>query len=226
MRKIILILSTLVACGSGEQKEIVSELEVVTSCTNKTTNVLIIGDSISEGYTPFAKDALRGVYVQHNMIGSTGYTNAQTSGFTLANIEDYLDDCPKWDVVTFGNGLWDIAQTDGDGTPRGGSSSDYAQNIRAIGNRLISSGAVAVFLTMAPVETGDGVCLDYLVRPYNDSAVAALSGTGVVISDFNSWAHRQAKYQKRGDVHYSPEGYKILSQFVVQVIRTELEGLK
>lgn len=213
----ILVLTTLVACGGGN-----SGSNAIGKCTKDTVNVLIIGDSISEGYTPFVQEALGDkYYIQHN-VTKNGYTNAETSGFTLSNIEDYLDDCPKWDVITFGNGLWDIAQENGNGIPRGGTVNDYTSNLQAIADRLQDTGAAVVFFNMIPVETGDNVCLDYLVDPWNSAAFTALSTTAVTTYDLNSWAHETRQNQNQGDVHYNDKGNKHNAQFVISAIKEQL----
>jgi hypothetical protein len=55
--------------------------------TEKKTKILIIGDSISLGYTPFVKKMLEDkAIVSHNK------GNAQDSGYGLENIESWIQE--------------------------------------------------------------------------------------------------------------------------------------
>ena len=64
--------------------------------------ILIIGDSISIGYTPFVKELFQGrAEVVHNP------GNAQHTGTGLENIDLWLGD-GHWDVIHFNWSLWDL----------------------------------------------------------------------------------------------------------------------
>jgi len=64
--------------------------------------VLIIGDSISIGYTPPLTEMLRGkAEVVHNP------GNATHSAYGLKNLDAWLGDA-KWDVIQFNHGLHDL----------------------------------------------------------------------------------------------------------------------
>jgi len=64
--------------------------------------VLIIGDSISIGYTPFVKQMLGGIAGVYHNPGNGRYT-----GYGLEKIEEWLGD-ESWDVIHFNRGLWDL----------------------------------------------------------------------------------------------------------------------
>lgn len=65
-------------------------------------NVLILGDSISIGYTLQVHDGLKGIA---NVIRRKANCGDTTSG--LANIDKWLGDT-KWNVIHFNWGLWDL----------------------------------------------------------------------------------------------------------------------
>lgn len=68
----------------------------------KKANVLIIGDSISNGYTPFVQKNLGTVAeVFHNP------GNGKHTGNGLENIEDWVGDT-DWDIIQFNWGLLDL----------------------------------------------------------------------------------------------------------------------
>lgn len=70
--------------------------------SKKKQKVLIVGDSISIGYTPFVKESLKEVAeVVHNP------GNAKHTGNGLKHIEDWIGD-EQWDIIHFNWGLWDL----------------------------------------------------------------------------------------------------------------------
>jgi len=70
--------------------------------SNSLPKVLIIGDSISIGYTPFVKEYFRD---KANIIHNPG--NAGDTGRGLKNIKDWVGD-EEWDIIQFNWGLWDL----------------------------------------------------------------------------------------------------------------------
>src|SRR6185295_16336347 len=71
--------------------------------------VLILGDSISIGYTPLVRKNLADVADVERPGG-----NCQHTGFGLANIKNWLG-TKKWDVIHFNWGIWDTHYLDANG---------------------------------------------------------------------------------------------------------------
>ena len=69
-------------------------------------NVLIIGDSISMGYTPIVKSLLEG---KANVTRPNG--NCQGTKHGVVNIDSWLS-ANKWDVIHFNFGLHDLKHVD------------------------------------------------------------------------------------------------------------------
>ena len=66
--------------------------------------VLIIGDSISIGYTAGVREQLKNTANVHRVPGNAGHT-----GMGLANLEKWLNEKNgKWDLIHFNWGLWDL----------------------------------------------------------------------------------------------------------------------
>ena len=65
-------------------------------------NVLLIGDSISLGYTPHVVKMMQD---EANVAHNKG--NAQHSGTGVEKLEGWLGDT-QWDVIHFNWGLWDL----------------------------------------------------------------------------------------------------------------------
>ena len=75
---------------------------MLTSFSEKKPKILIIGDSISIGYTPFVKENLiEKAIVKHNP------GNAQHSGTGLKKVKEWIGD-EDWDIIQFNWGLWDL----------------------------------------------------------------------------------------------------------------------
>ena len=92
--------------------------------------VLLIGDSISLGYTPFVKELLKDeASVEHHP------GNAQHTGTGLEKLDGWLGD-KKWDVIHFNWGLWDLcyrhpeAKTGGNRDKVQRDSNDVARGLR------------------------------------------------------------------------------------------------
>jgi acyl-CoA thioesterase-1 len=105
--------------------------------------VLLIGDSISIGYTTPVRELLRGVANIHRVPENGGPTSRG-----VQQLDKWLGD-GKWDVIHFNFGLHDIKLDDA-GKPLT-SAADYEANLRAIVARLRATGARLVFATTTPV---------------------------------------------------------------------------
>ena len=80
----------------------VSNWSVTAKDSESLPRILIIGDSISIGYTPFVREMFQGrAEVVHNP------GNAQHTGTGLEKIDSWLGD-GNWDAIHFNWGLWDL----------------------------------------------------------------------------------------------------------------------
>lgn len=180
--------------------------------------VLLIGDSISIGYTPVVRELLVGQANIHRVPDNGGATV-----LGLALLDEWLGD-KKWDVIHFNFGLHDITVIDGQprNTPEG-----YAKNLRAIVQRLQRTGARLVFATSTPVpgntihptrREADALAIDRVAREVMREA-------DVPLNDLYAFAHpRLAQLQIPANVHFTTEGSRALGERVAAVIRAALAG--
>lgn len=75
----------------------------------KLPRVLLIGDSISIGYTIPVKQLLKGKANVHRIP-----VNGQYSAYGLEHLKEWLGD-GKWDVIHFNWGIWDTHSLDSNG---------------------------------------------------------------------------------------------------------------
>jgi hypothetical protein len=79
---------------------------------NQKANVLLIGDSISIGYTPFVKELLKYQAEVSRPVKENGQAeNCQGTTNGVVNIKRWVGDT-KWDIIHFNFGLHDLKHVD------------------------------------------------------------------------------------------------------------------
>ena len=192
-------------------------------------NVLIIGDSISMGYTPGVRRRLEGVAEVHRCDG-----NARFTGFGLDHLEEWLTAPGKeLDIIHFNFGLHDIVpgnwgRSEPTGDDRQVLREEYEENLRLIVRRLKRACRCLVWATTTPVPPGN------LTPPrrsgdeveYNAIALRVMSEAEVDIDDLYAFALPiLSSIQKAEDVHYTDEGYEVLAEAVSANILTQIRRL-
>lgn len=190
-------------------------------------NVLIIGDSISLGYTPKVARILDGrAIVSHNP------GNAQYSSCGLRHLKSWLGE-DRWDAIHFNWGIWDLHHLEPSADPLEPSTSafnrdgvrrttpeQYAANLEAIVNILRPTAAKLVWASTTPLpESIKIACHKGEEVLYNSVARQVMEAHGVAVNDLYSHALREiGRIQPPDDVHFTEEGYRYLGQRVASVI--------
>ena len=179
--------------------------------------MLVIGDSISEGYTPSLAKALRDVAsVAH--VGE----NARSSSHTLARLETYLATTPKPFLIVWNNGLHDISSEDTPGRPRT-TPEAYETNLHAIGTRLLGSGANVVFLTTTEVPDGAANRLNSERQRYNGIAQRVMENLRIDALDLGAYSETiHSDHTAVGNVHFTTAGSRKLAEFLASALRAKL----
>ncbi|MCA9042292.1 MAG: SGNH/GDSL hydrolase family protein, partial [Planctomycetaceae bacterium] len=136
----------------------------------------------------------------------------------------------KWDVIHFNFGLHDLKRVD----PQTGKNSDdpngphqaepdaYEQQLREIVGKLKATGAKLIFATTTPVPTG-GVSPHRDVEDparYNAIARKIMQENDVAVNDLFAFAEtRLDEIQRPVNVHFTPEGSRLLGEEVAAKIR-------
>ena len=199
-------------------------------------NVLILGDSISIGYTRDVRQQLRGranVYRPMNAAG-TAAENCSDTAKGVSELDRWLG-TQTWAVIHFNWGLHDLKHMK-DGKPSGDPKDPvladiptYTRNMETIVARLKKTGARLVFGSTTPVPAG---CKSPFRDPadaprYNAAAAAVMQAQGVRVDDLFAFAQPQLdKLQLPQNVHFTTAGSKALGEQVAQVIREELAARK
>ena len=190
---------------------------------------LIIGDSISIGYTPVTQALVAGkVDVRRIPV------NGQHTGVGLQKLSDWLGDV-QWDVIHVNWGLHDLCYR---GVDENGKRvkdkvngkmtttlEQYETNLRELVKRLEQTGAALRWASTTPVPEGEPGRLKGDAVKYNAVAAKVMKDNGIVINDL--YAHvfpHLEKYQKPGgNVHFTEEGSRFLAEKVAASILNALE---
>ena len=190
--------------------------------------VLLIGDSISMGYTVPVRAQLAGKANVHRPLENCGDTARG-----VKSLDKWLG-TGKWDVIHFNFGLHDLKYLDAAGQlapPDKGkqvaSVAEYEANLRTIVARLKQTGAKLIFATTTPVPAGTtGRVADDSVR-YNAVAVRVMRELGVALNDLHAFVlPRQAQTQRPANVHFTDDGSAQLAETVVSRIAVLLPRQK
>ena len=175
----------------------------------KLPRVLLIGDSVSRGYTQPTRVALAGKANVHRAPANCGPT---ASG--LKNLDVWLG-AGKWDVIHFNFGIHDRA------TP----AADYVKRLEEIVTRLEKTGAKLIWASTTPIPDNPAQKQTaQSVVEKNALAAEVMSKHGVPTDDlFGAMTPRLKEFQPPLDVHYTGAGYDFLgmkvSEAIVEVIK-------
>jgi acyl-CoA thioesterase-1 len=178
--------------------------------------VLIIGDSISIGYTLKVRQLLEGKANVHRIPINGGATE-----IGLANMAKWLGN-EKWDVIHFNFGLHDAMQMSP--TEFRTSRHEYAENLRLIVAQLKATGAKLIFATTTPVPDNGFISPTYIfdnITDRNEAAVNVMKENSVAIDDLYTVAER-ARIGQPKNIHFRPEGYDVLAEAVAASIESQL----
>src|SRR5262245_54657148 len=163
--------------------------------------VLLIGDSISIGYTMPTRQKLQGKANVHRIPENGGPT---TNG--VAKIDKWLGS-GKWDVIHFNWGLHDI-KLDAAGKHQV-PIDQYEKNLRELVKRLKATGAKLIWASTTPVPNAkvSPVRKDSDVVACNAVARKIMEENGVTIDDLYGFAlPRLEKIQRPANVHFTADG--------------------
>jgi lysophospholipase L1-like esterase len=184
--------------------------------------VLLIGDSISIGYTLPVRELLKGKANVHRIPANGGPTE---SG--LASMKAWLGD-GKWDVIHFNFGIHDARLHDG--APRSDLAT-YEKNLDELVKILQATNAKLIWASTTPIpaggtaDKGDPTPTRHHadIAPYNAVAEKVMKQNHVPIDDlYQAILPREAELQLPNNAHYHPEGYKVLAASVAASIEAQL----
>ncbi len=192
--------------------------------------VLLIGDSISIGYTVPVRKLLKGKANVHRIPG-----NGQTAGFGVENLPKWLGE-GKWDIIHFNWGLWDLCYRNPQSNNQGhrdkehgtlsATPEQYRKDLEAAVAILKKTDATLIWCNTTPVPEGEAGRKSGDDLVYNKIAQEVMAANGILINDLHAHALKKlpAIQAKQGDVHFTAEGYDWLAKKVtVSILEAIME---
>jgi len=171
--------------------------------------VLLIGDSVSRGYTQPTRKALAGKANVHRAPANCGPT---ASG--IKNLDVWLGE-GKWDVIHFNFGIHDRA------TP----AADYVKRLEEIVTRLEKTGAKLIWASTTPIPDNPAQKQTAAsIVEKNALAAEVMKKHGIPTDDlFAAITPRLAEFQPPLDVHFTGAGYDFLGATVGEAVMGRLK---
>ena len=189
--------------------------------------VLLIGDSISEGYIRTVRSELAGKADVTRIPG-----NGQWTGTGVKKIDEWLGDT-GWDVIHFNWGLWDMYGWEFAEEDR--SPEAYGNRLETLVSRLEKTGAKLIWATTTPAcpeaevtmrkrFNTEVVISEELEKQYLDAAAKVMKAHNVKINDLHALIRPDLAKHAIGpdDVHFNAEGSKLLGKQVAKSIAEEI----
>ena len=176
----------------------------------KLPRVLLIGDSVSRGYTLPARVALQRKANVHRAPENCGPT---ANG--IKKMDVWLGE-GKWDVIHFNFGIHD----------RKTSAKDYGDRLELIVKQLKATGAKLIWASTTPIppDTKDGPEATTAIIEKNRIAADIMKKHMVHVNDLFGFISPQlSKVQNPMDVHFKGEGYDMLGRQVALKIEEILK---
>lgn len=197
-------------------------------------NVLILGDSISIGYTVHVRKELAGKANVFRPCKENGAKPENCEGTTMGirEIDRWLAG-RKWDVIHFNWGLHDLKHVHPDtgknsaslDDPRQADPETYKRNLTELVGKLKATGATLIFAATTPFPDGTRPArLPADAERYNDVAMEIMKANNIRVNNLYGLAkERLAELQHPKNVHFTRKGSAVLGDQVVQCIDRALE---
>lgn len=174
----------------------------------KLPRVLLIGDSISRGYTVAVRNALAGRANVHRAPANCGSTSTG-----LAKLPVWLGK-GKWDLIHFNFGIHD----------RASKPQDYAKRLEQVVEKLEATGAKLMWASSTPLtgKYASGPGGDPMVA-FNAAAAEIMKKHGIPTDDLHATAAPLvATMQGPDGCHFNGKGYQVIGKAVAKRIAEEL----
>ena len=168
--------------------------------------VLIIGDSISRGYTLAVRHQLQGKFNVHRAPANCGST---VTG--LKQLDVWLGN-GKWEIIIWNFGIHD----------RKTESADYRHNLETLLQRLQPTGAKVIWVRTTPAPSGKNSegFTDAQCGQLNRIADEVMKAGKVPEVDLYSLLKpRLTELQLPNNVHFRETGYQVMGEKVAAVIQ-------
>lgn len=222
-RSLLLLLGSLLICSAPAAAQNAADQDPLQNPFANPADdgmrprVLIIGDSISIGYTTRVRRLLAEEASVHRP-----NTNCRWSAYGAEHVGEWLGD-GSWDVIHFNFGLWDWYgwSQDVKATPE-----SYAASLDSVVRQLQKTQARLVFAVTTPPCIGPEKKVKLVIsedraQEFNRAALAVMKKHNVAINDLYAVIDGERERWQKGadDVHYTEAGRDRLASAVSAAIR-------
>lgn len=199
------------------------------SAADARPRVLILGDSISIGYTPEVRKLLQDTADVHRPA-----ENCQHTAHGLLRLKTWLG-TNHWDVIHFNWGIWDTHMLDAKGQLVRNESAatgplrlrhtpaQYRTNLVQILDTLTATGARLVWASTTPIMSRSGPRFDD-IKTLNAVAAELMHTRRIPLNDLYEFTlPHVAEWQTSDRVHFNATGNQNLGRRVADQIRTALQ---
>jgi lysophospholipase L1-like esterase len=198
----LVILIFLAACGDHSVRPL-------------SNNMLVIGDSISLGYTSYL--SIGNYQIEHAKANDGDDENSLNTAYGLNRLEDWLNQQPSWGLITFNFGIHDVKIVDGNHNE---TLVKYEAQLSQIANTLLQHSSRVVFITtvMIPANAYAGYSTPEEHTKYREAALRVMDRFNIPVIDLYPKSvevddlHINAEEQN--DVHFTEEGYEALGSYL------------
>ena len=181
-------------------------------------DVLIMGNSISIGYTPYVRQTLQG---KANVYRIPDNGRDIRKGVNKA--AEWLAGGIGWEVIHFNWGLHDFKRIVNGNYDSSGdryvSPEEYEGKLDTLVNQLLQTGAQLIFATTSVVPEGAQGRIKGDELLYNKIALSVMERyPQIMIDDQYTLTNRHPEEQLPVNVHFHPEGYQRQGMFAAERI--------
>jgi lysophospholipase L1-like esterase len=150
----------------------------------------------------------------------------------MEKLEEWVGD-EKWDIIQFNWGLWDLAYRHEDSKIQGKrdkvngkvsySPEQYKSNLESLVKQLKSlTDAKLLFVTTSYVPEGEAGRFAEDAIIYNEKARQVMGDYNIPVNDIYDYSKQvHAGFATAADnVHFTPEGYKLLAEKIVEGLKS------
>lgn len=179
-------------------------------------SILIVGDSISEGYTSHIQDKLEGKYNIYRVPN-----NIRGTAYALYDLKELIGES-KFDLIIFNMGLHDFSPVGNDIRTY---PEDYKINLDRIVRKILAPRTKKLLYVLTTHVPKGNPRKENTEIKYNNIAIELMNGFNIEIVDT---IYILKDYENlrisTSDVHYTSSAYSILSEEIVNKILKIMES--
>jgi pimeloyl-ACP methyl ester carboxylesterase len=220
------IVDFILAHFKPEKQDVAADLPTPENHDPALPDVLLIGDSISIGYTPETRALLA---------SKANVWRLPVNGGPTTNGLEFLDDWlagRTWRVIHFNWGLHDLKHVGPTGTSLVDVDSAgarhlvpiaaYEKNLTALTQRLLATGAKLIWASTTPVPEGAKGRIPGDEQRWNEVAARIMGAAAIPINPLHVRATEAPTLRRPRDVHFTPDGSRHLAEQVASQIAAAL----